>query len=444
MASWADRDRRVLWHPFTQHAEWEADPGPVIVRAEGMHLIDEDGRRLLDGNASLWVCVHGHREPALDDTVADQLARAAHTTFLGLTHPPAIELAEQLVALAPDGLSRVFYSDNGATAVEVALKMAFQHFAHRGETERRRFISIAGDYHGDTLGAVSVGGIDVFHSAFRPLLFETVAAEPDDVPAVIEREGERLCGVIVEPTIQAAAGMRLHRRGWLAEVRAACDRAGALLICDEVATGFGRTGSMWACEAEGVRPDLLSCGKALTGGYLPLAATLATEDIYASFLGPYDEFKAFFHGHTYTANPLACAVALANLRLIEKRDVIGNVRARAAQLAFRLARLASDQPAVGEVRQAGLMAAIDLVHPATGCALSPGARFGGRACRAARDHGAVVRPLGDAVTIVPPLAIAAADLDALVDAVAAGIADAAAEVAEEPPPEAPTPRVAVP
>ncbi|HEY3186449.1 MAG TPA: adenosylmethionine--8-amino-7-oxononanoate transaminase, partial [Solirubrobacteraceae bacterium] len=324
-AELAAADRRVLWHPFTQQQGWMDEDFPVIERGDGSRLYDVDGREYLDGTSSLWCNVHGHRHPHVDRAVREQLDRVAHTTMLGLSHRPAVRLAQRLVALAPDGLSRVFFSDNGSTAAEVALKMAYGWWHARGEWWRSEFVCLRGGYHGDTIGSVSVGGIELFHARYRPLLFEAWQAEPGDagdLARVLAERGERVAAVIVEPLVQGAAGMQLQPPGYLRDVRRLCDEHGVLLICDEVATGFGRTGTMFACQQEGVTPDLMCVAKGLTGGYLPLAATLATERVYEAFLGEFAEFKTFFHGHTYTGNPLACAAALATLEVLESERVL--------------------------------------------------------------------------------------------------------------------------
>ena len=317
--SLADQDRRHLWHPFTQQRGWEDGEDPVLVeRGEGCTLWDTEGNAYLDGTSSLWCNVHGHAHPRIDAAVAEQLGRVAHSTMLGLSHRPGVELAAKLVDLAPAGLSRVFYSDNGSTANEIALKMAFQWWAQRGEP-RTRFVCLEMSYHGDTIGAVSVGGIPLFHQTYGPLLFDAAPVAPSDA-AALERAlapGD-VAAVIVEPLVQGAAGILVHEPGWLRTVREACDRHGVFMIADEVATGFGRTGTMFACEQEEVAPDFLCLAKGLTGGYLPLAATLTTERVYEGFLGAFSEFKTFFHGHTYTGNPLACAAALATLAVFEE------------------------------------------------------------------------------------------------------------------------------
>src|SRR3954452_10161483 len=329
-------DRAHLWHPFTQMRGWQSEDAPIIERGEGSLLIDTDGNAYIDGVSSLWCNVLGHRQPAIDAAVRAQLDKVAHTTMLGLSHPSAIELAERLVAIAPTGLNRVFFSDNGSTAAEVALKMAFQHFQHSGRPQRDQFVCLRMSYHGDTLGSVSVGGIDLFHTLFRPLLFDAHMSEPGDpvdMARILAEHGDRIAAVIMEPLVQGAAGMVVHPPGYLRAVRDLCDQHGVLLICDEVATGFGRTGTMFACEQEGVVPDFLTVAKGLTGGYLPLAATVKTERVYEGFLGEFEELRTFFHGHTYTGNPLACAAALATLDVFDTEHTLARLQKKIALLA---------------------------------------------------------------------------------------------------------------
>lgn len=421
------RDLASVWHPFTQHALWPADEPLVIDRAEGVWLYDVEGRRYLDGVSSLWVTVHGHREPAIDAAIRAQLDRLDHATFLGLTHEPGIALAEALLAGAPAGLRRVFYAGDGASAVEAALKMAYQASAQRGRP-RPLFVSVAEGYHGDTLGAVSVGGIELFHATYRPLLLQTrQVPSPGTGPGtpaerterslgalgeLLEREGTEVCAVVVEPMVQAAAGMLTHDAEFLRGVRRLCTAHGVLLIADEVATGLGRTGRTWAVDHAGIAPDLLTCGKGLTGGYLPLSAVLATEEVYAAFLGPASAGRTFFHGHTYTANPLCCAAALANLALMAERDTAGQAAAAGERLGVLLAEL---PPQVAEVRRIGTMTGIDLG------AHDPELRIGQRVCRAARDRGVWVRPLGDVVVLMPPLGIGPAELELLAGAVTGAV-----------------------
>jgi len=425
-------DRRYLWHPFTQQRGWEREEPLVVSEADGCWLFDDHGRRYIDGVSSLWCTIHGHRHPVLDLAVKDQLDRVAHSSMLGLTHGPAVELAKRLVEIAPQGLTRVFYSDSGSTAVEIALKIAFQYWQQQGgkHARRTRFVSLREAYHGDTIGSVSVGGIDLFHAAYRPLLFESPKAEPGDtadMERVLAEHGNEVAAVIVEPLVQGAAGMLVHPPGYLRAVRELCDRHGTLLICDEVATGFGRTGRMFACEHEQVSPDLMCLAKGITGGYLPLAATLTTERVYEGFLGEHEEFRTFFHGHTYTGNPLACAAALANLRLFEQESTLERLEPKIGLLAELLEPIAA-LPAVAEVRQRGFMVGIEL----QGFPLE--ARMGHQVTLEARRRGAVIRPLGDVVVLMPPLAIETAELRQLVGIVADSIEAAAASygTAEEP------------
>jgi adenosylmethionine-8-amino-7-oxononanoate aminotransferase len=420
----AQLDRDHLWHPFTQQQAWLEEEPLMIERAEGSYLIDAQGRRYLDGVSSLWCNVHGHRHAGIDAALSEQLEKVAHSTMLGLSHPGAADLAGRLVDLAPDGLSRVFYSESGSTATEIALKMAFQYQQQRGgqHTRRSSFVHLRDSYHGDTIGSVSVGGIDLFHSTYRPLLFPTHAAEPGDaadLERILSMHEEEIAAVIVEPLVQGAAGMLTHPSGYLRAVRDLCDSYGVLLICDEVATGFGRTGTMFACQQEGVSPDLLCLAKGLTGGYLPLAATLATEQIYEGFLGAYEEWRTFFHGHTYTGNPLACAAALANLDAFESECTLENLQPKIGLLQELLSYVEA-MPEVAEVRACGFMVGIDLGEH------DPALRLGHRVTVEARKRGAVIRPLGDVVILMPPLSISEAELRELVRIAAESIEAACA------------------
>jgi adenosylmethionine---8-amino-7-oxononanoate aminotransferase len=416
----AQLDHDHLWHPFTQQQGWSEEEPLLIERAEGSYVIDTDGRRYIDGTSSLWCNVHGHRHPAIDQAIREQLDRVAHSTMLGLSHPAAAELAARLVAISPPGLSRVFYSDSGSTAAEIALKMAFQYQAQRGAGDRTSFVKLRNAYHGDTIGSVAVGGIDLFHGTYGPLLFETHAAEPgdaDDLERILRAHGEQVAAVIVEPLVQGAAGIAVQPRGYLAAVRRLCDEHGVLLICDEVATGFGRTGTMFACEQEDVAPDFLCLAKGITGGYLPLAATLTTARVYEGFLGAPQEQRTFFHGHTYTGNPLACAAALASLDVFESERTIERLQPKIGRLGERLAEIEA-MPMVAEVRRCGFMTGIDLGEH------DPALRMGHQVTVAARERGAIVRPLGDTVVLVPPLSICREDLDRLLDIVAESISAA--------------------
>ena len=440
----AEWDHKFLWHPFTQMRDWLDHEPLIIARGEGNYLIDVQGRRYLDGVSSLWCNVHGHRKAELDAALHAQVDRIAHTTMLGLSNVPAIELARRLAAVAPEGLTRVFYSDAGATAVEIALKLAFQYWQIKGAPERSRFVSLTESYHGDTLGAVSIGYSETFHRYFKPLLFpcerldpphifrwqrrmseaDALAAAVREAEELFARCGERIAALIVEPMMQGAAGMWNHPPAYLAALRRLTRETGTLLICDEVATGFGRTAKMFAVEHAGVDPDILCVGKGLTGGYLPLAATLATEGIFSAFLAPYDEFKTFFHGHTYTGNPLACAVASANLELFEREHVLERVGERAADLGDILARDFTALPHVGDIRQCGLMVGIEIVRDVESrTSYSPADRVGHRIIEQARRYGVIIRPLGDVIVLMPPLTISKSELADLTDATRRAIID---------------------
>jgi len=416
-----DLDRSVLWHPFTQQSGWLDEDFPVIECADHTTLYDTEGNAYIDGVSSLWCTVHGHRHPAIDMAIKDQIDRVAHSTMLGLSHAPAIRLAQRLVDLAPEGLARVFYSDSGSTACEIALKMAYQWWHQRGEWWRSGFVCLRDSYHGDTIGSVSVGGIELFHSLYRPLLFDTWHAEPGDpahMRALLEEHGDRVAAVILEPLVQGAAGIHVHPDGYLRAVRELCDEFGVLLICDEVATGFGRTGTMFACEQEGVAPDIMCLAKGLTGGYLPLAATLTTERLYEGFLGAFEQFRTFFHGHTYTGNPLACAAALATLAVFEQEHTLERLQPKIALLGELLAEHVAPLHSVAEVRRRGFMVGIQLAE------FPLAARMGHRVTLEARARGAIVRPLGDTVVLMPPLSIDPGELRRLVEITSAAIAAA--------------------
>jgi adenosylmethionine-8-amino-7-oxononanoate aminotransferase len=423
-------DREHLWHPFTQMQGFVEEELLIIARGDGPYLYDLQGRRYLDGVSSLWCNVHGHRRPELDRALVAQLENVAHSTLLGLAHPPAIVLARKLAAIAPQGLSRVFFSDDGSTAVEAALKMAYQYWQLKGRREKRRFLKLKEGYHGDTLGAVSVGGIDLFHETYRPLLFETLTAPAPycyrcqdrencreqclaELVSLVEQHHGELAAVILEPVMQGAAGMIPQPPGYLARVREVTRQHDVLLICDEVATGFGRTGKMFACEHEGVGPDLLCLAKGVTGGYLPLSATLATDEVYQAFLGEFHEFKTLFHGHTFTGNPLAAAVSLASLEVFEKDRVLENQAAKIELLEARLYEMAS-HPHVGDVRQRGFMVGIELVADKKTREPFPVARrTGHRVILEARKLGAILRPLGDVLVLMPPLCVTTEELESL-------------------------------
>ena len=441
MSDYAERDQGTLWHPFTQQSEWSDGRPLTIERGEGNYLIDTEGNRYLDAISSMWVNMHGHDHPVIRRHIHEQLDRLAHSTLLGLASPPSIELAEKLVALAPRGLSRVFFSDNGSTAMEIALKMAFQFWQQSQDASaqrRTRFVALRDAYHGDTLGAVSVGGIDAFHAAFGPLTFDVLRAENarcyrcpygktypecdihclESLEGLLDAHGEEVAAVVAEPLVQAPGGMLMLPDGWLARARELCDRHGTLLILDEVATGFGRTGRMFACEHEGVTPDLMALAKGLTGGYLPLAATLATERIYDGFLGPVADRRQLFHGHSYTGNALGCAAALGSLEVFETEGVLERVQRTSARLEKRLAELRT-LPSVGDVRQRGLMAGVELVlDRETRQPFDAADRVGHLVCMAARKYGVILRPLGDVIVLMPPLSIGVEEIDLLADVLA--------------------------
>jgi adenosylmethionine-8-amino-7-oxononanoate aminotransferase len=409
--SLAAADHRYIWHPFTQQQGWVEEEPVIIESAEGTTLTDTEGRRYIDGVSSLWCNVHGHRHPKIDAAIEAQLGKVAHSTMLGLSHRPAIELARLLIDIAPAGLSRVFYSDSGSTATEIALKMAFQFWAQNREPNARaKFITLRDAYHGDTLGSVSAGGIDLFHETYRPLLFDTLKAEPGDIAdmeRLLAQNAGEVAAVMMEPLVQGAAGMLMHPPGYLGAVRRLCDRYGALLICDEVATGFGRTGTMFACEQEDVAPDLMCVAKGITGGYLPLAATFTTERIYKGFLGRHDEYRTFFHGHTYTGNPLACAAAIATLDVFDEERTLECLQPK-IELLTRLLEPIAQLAGVGEVRQRGFMVGIELEG------FDPTERAGHHVALEARARGAIIRPLGDVIVLMPPLSIEGTELQRLV------------------------------
>ena len=420
MADLAARDRAHLWHPYTQ---MQSAPPPLpVVRAQGVHLHTEDGRRILDGISSWWVNIHGHSHPALTAALTAQAAALQHVMFAGCTHPPAVQLAERLVALLPRGLSRVFYSDNGSTAVEVALKMAWQYWRNRGVPERRSFVALHHAYHGDTVGAMSVSASSVFTRAFEPLLFPVDRVRSaDDLETLLRRSGATVAAVIVEPMIQGAGGMLMWPADFLTAVRRLCDEHGTLLIADEVFTGFGRTGRMFACEHAGIAPDIICLSKALTAGYLPLGATVATEDIYEAFLSD-DRTKAFFHGHSFTANPLACAVAVASLELFAREDVLGRVRRLERQLAAGLGAL-RDHPRIAAVRVLGGVGAIELAATAPPADAGYLDAVGPRLAAAFLERGLLLRPLGNVVYFMPPYVITDDEVDWAIEQIRAEIVE---------------------
>ncbi|MDP2606842.1 MAG: adenosylmethionine--8-amino-7-oxononanoate transaminase [Deltaproteobacteria bacterium] len=431
-------DHNCLWHPFTQMQEWMAEDPCIISQGDGHFLVDVHGRKYLDGMSSLWCNVHGHRKKEIDDAIKAQLDRIAHSTFLGLSHVPGIQLAQKLIDIAPKGLRRVFYSDNGATAVEVALKMAVQYWQLKGETQRTRIATLAESYHGDTVGSMSMGYSETFHRFYAGLLFPVMRLTPPHVfrycqglseadalnAAVkeaekkIEAERDTLAALVMEPLMQGAAGMWAQPAEYVATLSEVCRRNGILFVLDEVATGFGRTGKMFACEHAGVAPDILCLAKGITGGYLPLAATLATEEIFSAFLGEYKEYKTFFHGHTYTGNPLGCAAALANLEIFEHENIVEKMQPRITYLQKRLNEEFVSLAHVSDVRQWGFMVGIELAEDqASRKKFPPEKRIGHRVILEARERAVMIRPLGDVIILMPPLSITDDELRTLLDVV---------------------------
>jgi adenosylmethionine-8-amino-7-oxononanoate aminotransferase len=431
-----DSDKKYLWHPFTQMRDWLDEEPLIIERARGQYLMDTRGNRYLDGTSSLWVNVHGHGHPKINRAVKDQVNRLEHSTLLGLSNTPAVELAQKLVEITPEGLEKVFYSDNGSTSVEIAIKMAYQYWQNTGRPRKRDIVHLSNSYHGDTLGSVSVGGIDLFHKAYRNLVFKAVRAEfPDCYRAPVGKEYpdyafehvdrfERLiknrhaaiAALVVEPGVQGAAGIIVWPRGALKRMAEICKKYNVILIADEVATGFGRTGKMFACDHERVSPDILCVAKGITGGYLPLAATLTTQKIFDGFCFDYKDQKTFFHGHTYTGNPLCCVAALANLEVFKKERVLAKLQPKIKFLSERL-KMFYNLSHVGQVRQKGFMVGIELVQDKRTKVPYPWVeRVGVRVCREARNRGVILRPLGNVIVLMPPLAMTVAELTQLLDA----------------------------
>jgi adenosylmethionine-8-amino-7-oxononanoate aminotransferase len=430
-------DKAHLWHPFTQMKEWNEEEPLIITEGRGAFLKDIFGRWYLDGVSSIWVTVHGHGKEELNEAIKAQVDKISHSTLLGLTHPPAAELAERLVKIASlsrvtrhTSLTRVFYSDNGSTAVEIGLKMAYQYCQLKGFKEKKRFLSLSNAYHGDTVGAVSVGGIDIFHKIFSPLLFKSFKAPSPycyrcelkkEYPAckfsclkkmdeILSKNHQKIAGLIIEPLVQGAGGMIISPPGYLKGVRRLCSKYKVLMIADEVATGFGRTGRMFACEHEDVKPDILCIAKGITGGYLPLAATMTTEKIYKAFLGEHKDLKTFFHGHTYTGNQLAAAAAIANIDLFRKERTLQKMRGKIRLLKKELDRIA-ELPHVGDVRQMGFMVGIELVKNKKRKTPYPlEDKIGWKVCNKAREKGLIIRPLGNVIVLMPHLSVSKEEL----------------------------------
>jgi len=418
-------DRQYIWHPFTQMQEWQQEDPLIIEKAKGAYLYDIHGNKFLDGTSSIWVNLHGHRHPVIDKAIRQQLNKVAHSTLLGQASSPSIVLAKELVRIAPKGLTKVFYSDDGSTAVEVALKMAIQYWQQENPPakKKKKFVRLDLAYHGDTAGSMSVGGVTLFHERFRPLLVDTISIDApycyrcplkldfpscqmaciDPLEKVLAKQNAEIAGMVIEPMVQAVAGMITQPPGYVSRVRELCTKYNVLMIADEVATGFGRTGTMFACDHENVTPDLMAVAKGLTGGYLPLAATLTTGKIYQAFLGDYHEFKTFFHGHSYTGNALACVAALANLKLFRTEKTLAKVKTGSRLIKQLLGPMAS-LPMVGDIRQSGYMVGIELIkNKETRAPFPLTDRMGHKVAMEARKRGLLIRPIGNILVLIPPL-----------------------------------------
>lgn len=437
-------DKEYLWHPFTQMQQYRSEDIPIIEWGEGSYLYDTKGRKYLDGVSSLWVTVHGHCRKEINEAIASQLNKISHSTLLGLANVPSILLAKKLVEITPPGLNKVFYSDAGATAVEIALKISFQYWQQaRGgkDKQKQKFIYLENSYHGDTIGSVSVGGMELFHSLYKPLLFEgykipspycyrcPMGKGKDScnmeclkpLAEILAAKSNEIGALIIEPLVQGAAGMLVSPPGYLERVRELCSKYHVLMIADEVAVGFGRTGSMFACEQEEVVPDIMCLAKGITGGYLPLAATLTSNEIFEAFLGSYQEQKTFYHGHTYTGNPLACAAALASLELFARDQVIAGLQSKIKLLETGLARF-TGLPQVGDVRQKGMMIGIELVQDKKSKEPFPYAlNIGHQVILEARKQGLIIRPLGDAIVLMPVLSMSETELSEVLEITCAAI-----------------------
>ena len=426
----AEMDKKCLWHPFTQMKDWFEEKPLIIDRAKGSYLIDIDGNKYLDGVSSLWVNVHGHGQKRIDQAIKDQINKLSHSTLLGLSNTPSVELAKELVSITPKGLEKVFYSDSGSTSVEIAIKMAYQYWQNIGKKKKTKIVHLENSYHGDTLGSVSVGGISLFHEVYSKLIFKAVKLESKvkigatrgnyfnyltNLKVLLEKKSDTICAFIVEPIVQGAAGMLMWPRGVLKEMSRICKKSDVLFIVDEVATGFGRTGKMFACEHEGVSPDIMCLAKGITGGYLPLAATLTTNKVFDGFLFDHKDKKTFFHGHTYTGNPLCCAAALANLEVFKEERTLQKLQPKIQFLKKKL-KVFEKLNCVGEIRQKGFMVGIELVKDKN--TMEPflwEEKIGARVCKKAREKGVILRPLGSVIVLMPPLAISLKELEILLD-----------------------------
>ena len=428
-------DKKYLWHPFTQMKDFVNEEPLIIKDGRGVILRDINGNEYIDGISSMWCNIHGHRRKEIDNAIKDQLDKVAHTTLLGMSNIPSAKLAKRLVEITPEGLNKVFYSDNGSNAIEVAIKMAFQYWQYKGCRDKTKFVTLQYGYHGDTLGAVGVGGIDIFHSVFKPLLLETfVSPSPycyrcpydkdkaacsseclGEMEEILSKNSGSIAAMVMEPLVQGAGGIIVHPQGFLSGVKDLCEKYNILLIADEVMVGFGRTGKMFACSHENVTPDILTISKGLNGGYMPLAATLATDEIYNAFLGKYSEQKTFFHGHTYTGNPLACAAALASIDIFEREKVMEGLEPKIRALQERLEQF-QELKSVGDVRQCGLIAGIELVkNRETKEPYSWEEKIGIRVSYEARQRGLITRPLSNVMVVMPPLSIKISELNNMME-----------------------------
>ena len=428
-------DKKYLWHPFTQMKDFVNEEPLIIKDGRGIILRDINGNEYIDGISSMWCNIHGHRRKEIDNAIKDQLDKVAHTTLLGMSNIPSAKLAKRLVEITPEGLNKVFYSDNGSNAIEVAIKMAFQYWQYKGHRDKTKFVTLQYGYHGDTLGAVGVGGIDIFHSVFKPLLLKTfVSPSPycyrcpydkdkaacsseclGEMEEILSKNSGSIAAMVMEPLVQGAGGIIVHPQGFLSGVKDLCEKYNILLIADEVMVGFGRTGKMFACSHENVTPDILTISKGLNGGYMPLAATLAADEIYNTFLGKYSEQKTFFHGHTYTGNPLACAAALASIDIFEREKVMEGLEPKIRALQERLEQF-QELKSVGDVRQCGLIAGIELVkNRETKEPYSWEEKIGIRVSYEARQRGLITRPLSNVMVVMPPLSIKISELNNMME-----------------------------
>ncbi|MCX7991012.1 MAG: adenosylmethionine--8-amino-7-oxononanoate transaminase [Proteobacteria bacterium] len=443
MSDIRELDKKYIWHPFTQMKDWLSEEPLVIKEGRGSFLYDDRGNKYLDAVSSLWVNVHGHNNGRLNRAIKNQLSKIAHSTLLGLANEPSALLAERLVKILPAGLDKIFYSDNGSTSVEIALKMAFQYWQHKGNDKKTKFAYLKESYHGDTIGAVSVGGIDLFHSIFKPLLFQgfklptpycyrcDFGREKDNcnkeclskAKEILRTNKDYIAGLIMEPLVQGAAGMITHFDGFLKEIEETCKDLGILLILDEVATGFGRTGKYFACQWEEVTPDMICLAKGITGGYLPLAVTAVKEEIFNAYLGEFKDFKTFFHGHTYTGNPLACAVAIENLKLFEEKNLINRVQKNTRYLKKKL-DMFNNHKNVGEIRQRGFMVGIEIVKDKESKEIFPAQdKVCYKISMNSRKYGVITRPLGNVLVMMPPLSIKRPEIDMMCEGIYKSLVD---------------------